>query len=61
MVDSAAPHNGRVGVNMSAVLTLSGDAYVAHRYGRGEAATSPFLAGFAAEVDAVFDAPPAAP
>lgn len=44
------------------VLTLSGDAYVAHgRYGRGETATSPLLAGFAAEVDAVFDAPESAP
>ena len=44
------------------VLTLSGDAYVAHgRYGSGEAATSPLLAGFAAEVDAVFGAPGPAP
>ena len=44
------------------VLTLSGDAYAAHgSYGRGEAAASPLLAGFAAEVDAVFGAPGSAP
>ncbi len=40
------------------VLTLKGDAYVEHgTFARGEAATSPLLAGFTADVDAVFDAP----
>ena len=40
------------------VLTLQGDAYVEHGpYTRGHMATSPLLAGFAAEVSAVFDAP----
>ena len=40
------------------VLALEGDAYVEHcAFARGEAATSPLLAGFAADIDAVFDAP----
>ena len=40
------------------VLALEGDAYLEHgAFARGEAATSPLLAGFAADVDAVFDAP----
>ncbi len=40
------------------VLTLQGAAYVEHGvYGRGSMAMSPLLAGFAAEVSAVFDAP----
>ena len=40
------------------VLTLQGGAYVEHGvYARGGTATSPLLAGFAAEVSAVFDAP----
>ena len=40
------------------VLALEGDAYLEHGvFARGEAATSPLLAGFAADVDAVFDAP----
>ena len=40
------------------VLTLQGTAYVEHGvYIRGEAATSPLLAGFSAEVSSVFDAP----
>ena len=40
------------------VLTLQGAAYVEHgAYTRGEAAPSPLLPGFTAEVDAVFDAP----
>ena len=39
------------------VLTLQGAAYVEHgEYVRGNTATSPLLAGFAAEVSAVFDA-----
>ena len=42
------------------VLTLQGAAYVEHGvYARGGTATSPLLAGFAAEVGAVFDAPAA--
>ena len=42
------------------VLTLQGDTYVEHgRYVRGGTATSRLLAGFAAEVSAVFDAPEA--
>ena len=42
------------------VLTLQGAAYVEHgEYVRGNTATSPLLAGFAAEVSAVFDAPAA--
>ncbi len=42
------------------VLTLQGDTYVEHgRYARGGTATSRLLAGFAAEVSAVFDAPEA--
>ena len=42
------------------VLTLQGAAYVEHGvYARGGTATSPRLAGFAAEVSAVFDAPAA--
>ena len=42
------------------VLTLQGAAYVEHgEYVRGNTATSPLLAGFAAEVSAVFDAPSA--
>ena len=42
------------------VLTLQGDAYVEHgEYVRGNTARSPLLAGFAAEVSAVFDAPAA--
>ncbi len=42
------------------VLTLDGDAYVEHgAYGRDGTATSSLLAGFAAEVSAVFDAPQA--
>lgn len=40
------------------VFTLEGDAYVEHgTFARGEAATSPSLKGFAADVAAVFDAP----
>ena len=40
------------------VLALEGEAYLEHGvFARGEAATSPLLAGFAADVDAVFDAP----
>ena len=40
------------------VLALEGDAYVEHGvFARGEAATSPLLTGFAADADAVFDAP----
>ncbi len=40
------------------VLALAGDAYVEHGvFARGEAATSPLLTGFAADADAVFDAP----
>ncbi len=40
------------------VLALEGNAYVEHgAFARGAAATSPLLAGFAADVDAVFDAP----
>ena len=40
------------------VLALAGDTYVEHgAFARGEAATSPSLTGFAADVDAVFDAP----
>ena len=40
------------------VLALKGDAYVEHgTFARGDAATSPLLAGFAADIDAVFDAP----
>ena len=40
------------------VLTLRGGAYVEHgAFARGEAATSPLLAGFTADVAAVFDAP----
>ena len=40
------------------VLTLHGSAYVEQGvYARGSTATSPLLAGFAAEVSAVFDAP----
>ena len=40
------------------VLALEGNAYVEHgTFARGEAATSPLLAGFAADVDAVFAAP----
>ena len=40
------------------VLTLEGEAYVEHgAFGRGEAAASPRLEGFAADVSAVFDAP----
>ena len=42
------------------VLTLQGAAYVEHgEYVRGNTAKSPLLAGFAAEVSAVFDAPAA--
>ena len=42
------------------VLTLQGAAYVEHGvYTRGGTATSPLLAGFAADVSAVFDAPAA--
>ena len=40
------------------VLTLRGGAYVEHgAFARGEAATSPLLPGFTADVAAVFDAP----
>ena len=40
------------------VLTLQGGAYVEHgAYTRGQAAASPLLPGFAADVAAVFDAP----
>ena len=40
------------------VLALEGESYVEHgRFGRGEAAASPLLAGFTADVSAVFDAP----
>ena len=40
------------------VLALEGKAYVEHgAYRRGGKAVSPFLAGFAADVSAVFDAP----
>ena len=40
------------------VLTLRGGAYVEHgAFARGEAATSPLLTGFTADVAAVFDAP----
>ena len=40
------------------VLALDGEAYVEHGvFGRGAAATSPLLEGFAADVSAVFDAP----
>ena len=40
------------------VLALDGEAYVEHGvFGRGGAATSPLLEGFAADVSAVFDAP----
>ena len=40
------------------VLTLEGEAYVEHgTFGRGKAAASPLLEGFAADVSAVFDAP----
>ena len=40
------------------VLALEGEAYVEHGvFGRGGAATSPLLEGFAADVSAVFDAP----
>ena len=43
------------------VLTLQGGRYLEQGgYGRGAAATSPLLEGFAAEVSAVFDAPQAA-
>ena len=39
------------------VLTLDGDAYREHGvFGRGTTATSPLLAGFAVDVDAVLDA-----
>jgi Uma2 family endonuclease len=42
------------------VLTLAGDAYAEHGvFRRGETATSALLDGFAAPVDAVFDAPQA--
>ena len=44
------------------VLSLRGAAYVEHGvYRRGDTATSALLAGFAAEVSAVFDAPGAGP
>ena len=44
------------------VLSLRGAAYVEHGvYRRGDTATSALLAGFAAEVSAVFDAPAAGP
>ena len=44
------------------VLSLQGAAYVDHGvYRRGDTATSALLAGFAAEVSAVFDAPTAGP
>lgn len=44
------------------VLTLRAGAYVEHgAYGRGAAAASPLLAGFSADVGAVFDAPAAGP
>lgn len=40
------------------VLTLKGGAYAEHgTFARGESATSPLLAGFTADVSAVFDAP----
>ena len=40
------------------VLALAGEAYVEHGvFGRGEAAASPLLEGFTADVSAVFDAP----
>ena len=40
------------------VLTLDGDAYVEHGvYSRGDSAASSLLAGFAADVTSVFDAP----
>ena len=40
------------------VLVLDGDSYVEHGvHARGGKATSPLLEGFAADVDAVFDAP----
>ena len=40
------------------VLTLQDTGYTEHGvYRRGETAASPLLAGFAAEVSAVFDAP----
>ena len=40
------------------VLALEGESYVEHgRFSRGEAATSPLLEGFTADVSAVFDAP----
>ena len=40
------------------VLALEGEGYVEHgAYGRGDRAVSPLLDGFAADVDAVFDAP----
>ena len=40
------------------VLALEGEAYVEHGvFGRGGAATSPQLEGFAVDVSAVFDAP----
>ena len=42
------------------VLSLREDAYVEHGvFVRGDTATSPLLEGFAADVTAVFDAPPA--
>ena len=44
------------------VLTLQDGAYVEHgAYRRGEAARSPLLVGFTAEVGAVFDAPATGP
>ena len=44
------------------VLSLRGSAYVEHGvYRRGDTAASALLAGFGAEVSAVFDAPTAGP
>ena len=50
----------RGGVVMVAALTLRGGQYVEDGvYARGGVATSPLLAGFTAEVSAVFDSPDA--